>query len=110
MTAKRSNNNPRPRPATTPEARDVQLVSYAYDHAEKKLLDGTASDGLAIHFLKMGAANASLAEQKIRNENLLLEAKVAQIESSGRMEELYTRAINALRGYQGLEAMPDDDI
>lgn len=101
------NSTPRRPPATTPEARDNQMINLAYKLAEQQMLDGTAPAMLTAHFLKLGAANAKLAEEKIRNENLLLQAKVNQIDSSGRTEELYTNAINAMRGYQGLEPLDE---
>ena len=39
-------------PATTPEARENQLIAKAIDLAEKQLMDGTASSQVITHFLK----------------------------------------------------------
>ena len=46
---------PRSRPATTPEAREQQMVSLAIDVAEKQLRDGTASAQVISHYLKIGS-------------------------------------------------------
>ena len=88
-------------PAGTPEARENQLISLAVDLAEKKLLDGTASSQILIHYLKLGSTRMELEKEKIRKENILLEAKAGAIESSKRTEELFQKALEAMREYGG---------
>lgn len=88
-------------PAGTPEARENQLISLAVDLAEKKLLDGTASSQILVHYLKLGSTKMELEKEKIRKENLLLEAKATAIESSRKTEELFQKAIEAMREYGG---------
>jgi hypothetical protein len=96
-------NQPRKRrpPATTPEARENQLVGYAYDLAEKQLLNGTASSQVITQFLKYGSATAQLEREKLRKENELLKAKTEAIASAKRVEEIYTKAMDAFRSYSG---------
>lgn len=89
------------RPATTPEARENQLIALAMDEAERKIREGTASSQLICHFLKLGSEKERLEREKIERENKLLEAKVGALESAKSSEELYTRAINAMRRYSG---------
>lgn len=89
------------RPATTPEGREDQLVSLAFDHAERQLRDGTASSQVTTHLLKLGSTRERLEQEKLRNENLLLSAKVDQLSSAKRVEELYAEALNAFREYRG---------
>lgn len=89
------------RPATTPEARENQLISLAYDLAENQIRQGTASSQVTTHFLKMGSTRERLEQERLQHENLLLSAKREQIASSGRMEELYGQALNAMRTYSG---------
>jgi hypothetical protein len=91
------------RPATTPEGRENQLISLASDLAERQLIDGSASAQVMTHFLKMGTERERLERQKIQNENLLLSAKVEQLASAKRIEELYDEALNAMREYKGEE-------
>lgn len=96
------NRNRRPRrPATTPDGRENQLISLASDLAEKQLIDGTASAQVVTHFLKLASSRERLEQQRLQNENLLLSAKVDQIRSGQRIEELYETALNAMRQYAG---------
>ena len=89
------------RPALTPEARENQLISMAYDLVEQRLLDGTASSQETTHFLKLGSMKNRLEMEKLKEENKLLQAKTESIQSAKRVEELYTEAINAMRRYSG---------
>jgi hypothetical protein len=101
----RSSRNQRKKfpPATTPGGRENQLVSLAVDLAERQLIDGSASAQVISHFLKLGSSREHLEQERLRNENRLLEAKVEQLASSKRMEELYEQALNAMRTYGGNE-------
>lgn len=103
-------STPRQPPAKTPDGRELQMVSLAMDLAEKQMRDGTASAAVIGHFLKIGAGREKLEREKIRRENLLLESRVNELASSSRNEELYTRALNAMREYSGKEPLSDDEI
>lgn len=89
------------RPASSPEERENQLISLASDLAEKQLTNGTASSQVITHFLKMASTREQLEQERLKRENLLLSAKVEQIASSQRVEELYAEAIRAMRIYSG---------
>jgi hypothetical protein len=98
------------RPATTPEGREGQLISLAVDLAERQLIEGTASAQVIGHFLKMASTREKLEQAKIQHENLLLSAKIEQIASGARIEELYEKALNAMREYGGRTmGLLDDD-
>ena len=109
--AKTVKSQPKPtqkmRPALTPEARENQCISLAMDLAEQQLRDGTASSQVITHFLKAGASRAELEKEKLRKENLMLEAKTKAYQSSEEIKELYEGAIKAMRIYQG-QGDPDD--
>lgn len=96
----------RPR-ATTPEGREKQLIGMAFDLAEKQLSDGTASAQVVTHLMKLGGRRNSLEEEKLMQENSLLKAKIAAIESGARIEELYEGAIKAMRQYSGQEVIEE---
>lgn len=100
--------SPRP-PATTPQARENQMVSLAYDLAEKRMEAGTASAQEVTHFLKLGSSRESLEQERLKNENALTQAKIEQLASQQRMEVLIGDALDAMRGYQGVEAPEDYD-
>lgn len=109
MVTSRKDEIPKPKrpPATTPQGRENQLISMAYDVVEKKMLSGTASSQEVVHFLKLGTERERLERLKLEQETLLSQAKVEQLASIGRQEELYSEAVDAFRGYQPSK---DDDI
>jgi hypothetical protein len=88
-------------PAKTVEERENQLIAHAAALAEKQLLNGTATSQVMTHFLKLGTMKAKLEMEKLRKENELLEAKAEIIASEKRTEELYIKAISAMRKYSG---------
>lgn len=92
---------PRRPPAATPEGRENQLVSLAVDLAEKQMLAGTASSQVISHYLKLGSSRERLEQQRLEQENNLLEAKIESMASQKRVEELYTEALEAMRSYAG---------
>lgn len=105
-------NTRRRAPATTPEARENQLISKAVDLAERQIEDGTASAQVISHFLKLGSSREKLEQERLAKENELLEAKREAMASAARVEELYSAAIGAMRAYAGqapLDSMEDND-
>lgn len=88
-------------PALDPESRENQLISLAVNLAEEKLRDGTASNQLIVHYLKLGSTKERLEKEKLEAENKLLKAKTETLESSKRSEELYAEAIKAITHYSG---------
>lgn len=98
---KAANSSDMMRPALSIENRESQLISLAYDRAEQQLRDGTASSQVISHFLKQGTIKAQLELEKIRNENLLLEAKTKAIASAEESRIIAENAIKAMRNYQG---------
>lgn len=98
---KKSSDSRKMRPASTPEARENQLISLAVDLAEQQLRDGTASSQVITHYLKQSTVKAQLELEKLRQENELIKAKTEAYQSAKRVEELYTNALNAMRNYSG---------
>lgn len=95
------------RPALTPEARELQMVSLAVDLAEKQLMEGTASSQVITHYLKLGSMREKLERERLEEENKLLKAKTEQLQSMRRMDEMYAEAIRAMRNYGG-QGDPDE--
>ncbi len=88
-------------PARTVDGREKQLVALAVDLAEKQLREGTASSQVITHYLKLGSTAAKLEQEKTKRELELLTAKTEALKSAKRMEEMYTKAINAMKSYGG---------
>jgi len=97
----------RPR-ATSPEARERQLIADAEDLAEKQIQRGTASAQVITHYLKLGTTREHLEKEKLRQENELLKAKVKQLASMEHIEEMYSQALNAMRRYSGQAPVEDE--
>lgn len=85
----------------TDNAREKQLISLAYDVAERELRSGHPSSQIITHFLKAGAMREKLERQKLEEEVNALRAKTAALESAQRVEDLYTKALQAMRAYSG---------
>lgn len=98
----------RMRPALDPEARENQLISYAIDLVEERLLNGTASSQETTHFLKLGSTKARLEKDLLREQVKLASAKTEDLHSKQRNEELMREAIAAMRNYQGLGGAEDE--
>lgn len=101
---------PHRRPASTPEARENQLISSAIDLAEKQILDGTASAQVITHYLKLGTTSEKMQREKLKYETELIKAKAQEIEANSRSEELQAEAIRVFTGYQGKESPDEADF
>ena len=91
----------RRRPASSPEEREDQLISMAFDLAERQIEAGTASAQVISHFLKAGARRERLEQERIARENHLLEVRAERLASERNIEELYSEAISAMKRYSG---------
>jgi hypothetical protein len=102
----KSSATPRRQPASTPKDREQQMIAYADALAEKQLREGTASSQVISHFLKLGSSRDQLEQEKIRHENLRLEAQVAEIQSRAKAEDMMRDLLDHMKLYMGVE---DDD-
>lgn len=96
-------------PATTPEARENQLIAAAVDLAETQIREGTASAQVITHFLKLGSSREKLEQERIANENSLTLAKIENLAAAERIEELYKSALGAMSSYQGKDQVEEFD-
>lgn len=98
----------RQRPATTPEARENQMISLAVDLAESQLRKGTASSQVISHYLKLGSTKEKIEKEILQEQKKLITAKTEAIQSAKRVEELYKTALDAMRSYSGRGGSDDD--
>lgn len=101
---------PRRPPATTPQGRENQLISMAYDLAEKQLADGTASAQVISLFLKAGSTREVLEKQRLEHEVELMRVKAEQIEREKDVEKVMVEALEAMRSYKGEEVNINHDF
>lgn len=99
----------RHRPATTPEAREGQMIALAVDLAEKQLREGTASSQVISHFLKLGSTKDRIEKEILEQQRELIKAKTDAIKSAKKVEELYSSALNAMKKYGGHDTSQEDD-
>lgn len=96
-------------PTLTVEGRENQLIAAAYDLAEKRILDGTASSQELTYFLKAGSPKTKLELERLRNENGLLKAKIEALEAQVNNEALLDKAFKAFRSYRGEDEEEEDE-
>jgi hypothetical protein len=97
------------KPATTPDARESQMVSLAERLAERQLRDGSASAQVLTHFLKLGTARERKELARLDGEIELQKAKIDALGSTKRLEKLYETAMAAFRGYQGISSNDESE-
>lgn len=97
------------RPALTPDGRENQLIYLSMDLAERQLRDGSASSQVITHFLKLGSSKERLEQEVLQYQKELIKAKAENIQSSIRSEELYKKAMSAMRLYNGGGAEETDE-
>lgn len=109
-TARKSGESTREKlpPVLSSEAREQQMIHLAVELAEKQLMEGTASSQVITHYLKLGSMRERLEREKLKKEVTMLEAKAESLKSAKRIEELFSEAISAFRGY-AYKGGDDDD-
>jgi len=106
-------DEPRGRPATSPEQREDEMIQLAIDLAEQQLRDGTASTQVIVHYLKLGSTRGMLEQEKLEHETKLVQAKTESLQSSKRIEELYSNALDAMKiygGHTGGDDLDEEDV
>ena len=96
-------------PAISPEARENQMISMAVSLAEQQLRDGTASSQIITHYLKLGTMKEQLELEKTRAEVELMKAKAKAISDAEERDQMYKKAIEAMRIYQGVGGESDEE-
>lgn len=96
-----ADEEPKRKKALSPEARENQMIAYATNLAEKQLREGTASSQVIVHYLKLGSSKERLEKQLLSEQVKLAEAKTELIQSTQKIEQLYSDAIDAMRRYTG---------
>ena len=96
-------------PTLTVEGRENQLIAAAYDLAEKRILEGTASSQELTYFLKMGSSKTKLENEKLKEEVTHLRAKTSALEAQISNEALLDKALRAFRSYRGEDEDEEDE-
>ena len=100
----------RERPAITPEGREDQCINLAMNLAEQKLREGTASNSMIIHFLRLGSTRGRAETEILSEKKKLVTAQTDALESAKRSEEAYAEVMKAMKLYTGhIDSMEDED-
>lgn len=89
------------RKADTPDGRERQIIAEAYDLAEKRILDGSASDTLLKELIKVGSTRERLEREILEKQRDLITAKTDAMKAQKRVDELYAEALDAFKSYHG---------
>lgn len=84
----------------SPEGREQECISLAFDLVKQRLQAGTASSAETVHFLRLATQQTALATEKLRRENDKIAAQTEAIESTKHTEELISDALASMRSYQ----------
>lgn len=96
-------------PARSPEERQNQMISLAYDLVEERLRNGTATSQETTQFIKMGSVREQVELERLRRENELLRAKTENLSNAQHIEDMYRGAIAAMRSYSGSGEEEEED-
>lgn len=88
-------------PPKSPEEMETYLIGLAYKRTEKQIMDGTVSPTTLNYFLRLGGTRAEEELEKLKKENLLLEAKAKNLESHESIQELFAQAMDMFGVYSG---------
>ena len=82
-----------------PEVDEAQMINLAVKQAAKQLREGTAPAQVVTHYLKLATAREKKELEILEKQAALLEAKKEALESTKHIEELYAKAIDAMKIY-----------
>lgn len=102
-------SNKKVTPALTPRARENQLINLAYQQAEERLRNGTASSQIITALLHMGSMKTEMEYEKLKSDLKVANAKIAQMESEETTEERYNEVLKAFRSYKGFDEEEIDE-
>lgn len=88
-------------PAMTQDAREKQLICMAYDLAEIRMRNGTASSQEVVHFLRMGSQRDKLEKEIMGEQKKLVTAKAGAYASARNLETMISEAMEMFKLYNG---------
>lgn len=86
-------------PLRTEAAHEQHMIDLAVKLAERQLEEGTASSQLICHYLKLASQKEKTELEKTKAETELAKAKVQAIKDQANIQELYAKALQAMKEY-----------
>lgn len=87
--------------AKTEKGREDELIALAYNRVEERIRNNQATGPELVHFLKLGSTKGRLEQEILEKEKELVAAKTENLRGQKNVEELYTKAIEAMKSYSG---------
>nr|DAT29763.1 MAG TPA: hypothetical protein [Caudoviricetes sp.] len=88
------------RPALTREAREQTMIALAMDKAEELLRGDNPPLSIVNHYLKLATVRNEVELARIKADTAEREAKTRALEANERLDEMYAKAIEAMRSYR----------
>ena len=98
----------RSRRASTVEGHEDQMISLAMMRAEERLRDGTASNSMILHFLKLGSTKDRLEREMLQEQIELTKAKTEAVRSAKVNEAMFDEVMKAFKEYNG-QSVDDEE-
>ena len=89
-------------PSVNHEDREKELIAMAENLAVQRIMDGTASNQLLVHFLKENTVRARLEREKLEEEIKNIKAKTKAVETSGDLDAKYQEVLDTMKAYRGV--------
>jgi hypothetical protein len=94
----------------TQDAKESQLIALAYEAAEERIRNGTATSQEIVHFLKLGSTKAKVEKDILELQKELIVAKTESLRAQRRYEELFSEALEAMKSYSGNGEDDDENL
>ena len=112
VTTTKAGHSTSSRPPMTPEAHENLCAMLAMNLAEEQLRNGTASAQVISYFLKVGSKRERIERETLELQKDLIVAKTDNLHAQQNMDEMYIKAIDAMKSYTpnaSVEEMDEDD-
>ena len=96
-------------PAKTPEELENVLINKSLRLIESQIDDGTISATVLTQYAKLGSSRERLEQERLRNENSVLQKKLETMEAAIDVRNLMEDALGAFRGYTGQGSVLGED-
>lgn len=97
-----------PRETLSLESREDQLVEMAYQLAQQRIFDGTASDTLLSGLIRTGSRRERLELEVMERQKAYITAKIDALQTAKEIEKLYADALSAMNTYRGSDSIDDE--
>lgn len=86
------------------------MIALAVDLAEERLRNGTASNSMILHYLKIASPKEKVEREILEEQKALIKAKTEALQSAKEIEALYKSAMDAMREYNGQNATEEEEL